>query len=378
MGNLILDKDVTSMAVEKLYVDQKIADFSQISAISRRLDLHPKIVSNYREVYDLVSADNDPVKKGKTVLFLTYNRGAFIKKCPGTRSYTCCGYQILHIGTFCHMDCAYCILQSYFHPPVLQFFVNHDDLFSELDAVFAEDKIQRLGTGEFTDSLIWEKWTDLSNRLVPAFAAQNSAVLELKTKTTAIDRLEKLPHNRKTIMAWSVNSPLIISEEERRTASLTARLKAAAKCESWGYPLAFHFDPIVIYDGCEADYEFVVKQIFSYISPDNIVWISLGTFRFMPPLKTLIQKRFPTSKIIYGEFITGLDGKMRYFKPLRIEIYQKIIACIRAYAPRVMIYFCMEDDEVWHESLGFTATERGGLSPMLDEQAIQHCNLKRN
>jgi len=365
-----------SMTIQKLYVDRKIADFPQVSAISRHLDLLPEIVSDPQEVYHSVSADDDPVKKGKTVLFLTYNRGAFVKNCPGTRSYTCCGYQILHIGTFCHMDCTYCILQSYFHPPVLQYFVNHNDLFKELEAIFAENKIHRLGTGEYTDSLIWEMWTDLSNRLVPVFAAQKSAVLELKTKTTAIDRLEQLSHNRKTIMAWSVNTPRVIAGEERHTASLSARLKAAAKCESWGYPLAFHFDPIVIYDGCEADYERVVKQIFSYVSPDNIVWISLGTFRFMPALKTLIQKRFPKSNIIYGEFITGLDGKMRYFKPLRIEIYQKIIACIRVHAPRTFIYFCMEDDEVWQKSLGFTATERGGLSQMLDEQAIEHCRLK--
>ena len=366
------------MTIQKLYVDRKIADFPQVSAISRRLNLPSEIVSDPQEVYDNVLAADDPVKKGKTVLFLTYNRGAFIKNCPGTRSYECCGYQILNIGNFCHMDCTYCILQCYFHPPVLQYFVNHNDLFKELESIFADDKIHRLGTGEFTDSLIWEMWTDLSARLVPAFAAQNSAVLELKTKTTAIDRLEKLSHNRKTIMAWSVNAPRIIATEERHTASLAARLKAAAKCESWGYPLAFHFDPIILYDGCEADYERVVKQIFSYVSADRVVWISLGTFRFMPALKALIQKRSPKSNIIYGEFITGLDGKMRYFKPLRIEIYQKIIACIRAHAPRVFIYFCMEDDEVWQKSLGFTVSERGGLSKMLDEQAIRHCRLERN
>ena len=364
------------MAIQKLYVDRMIVDSPLVVAISQRLNLPSEIVSDPKEVYEMVSASDDPVQKGKTVLFLTYNRGTFIKNCPGTRSYTCCGYQILHIGTYCHMDCTYCILQSYFHPPVLQFFVNHDDLFKELKSIFAENKIHRVGTGEYTDSLIWELWTDLSNRLVPAFAAQKAAVLELKTKTTAINRLEQLTHNRKTIMAWSVNSPRIIAEQERHTAPLAARLKAAAKCESWGYPLAFHFDPIVIYDGCEADYERVVKQIFSYVSSDSIVWISLGTFRFMPALKTLIQKRFPKSNIIYGEFITGLDGKMRYFKPLRIEIYQKIIACIRARAPRVLIYFCMEDDEVWQKSLGFTASERGGLTQMLDEQAARHCSLE--
>jgi spore photoproduct lyase len=363
------------MSIQKLYIDRQIADSPQVRLIAERLGLAGDIVPDAQTVYDTVSAAADPVLQGKKVLFLTRNRGSFIKECPGTRNYTCCGYEILHIGSFCQMDCAYCILQSYFHPPVLQYFVNHNDLFKELNTIFAEKKIHRIGTGEFTDSLIWELWTDLSTRLIPAFGTQKHAVLELKSKTTAIQNLERLPHNQKTITSWSVNTPRIIAQEERGTASLTARLKAAAKCESWGYPLAFHFDPIFLYDGCEKDYVRVVKKIFSYVSPQNIVWISLGSFRFMPALKPLVEKRFPKSKIVYGEFITGLDGKMRYFKPLRMKIYQNIIACIRDQAPQTFIYFCMEDEEIWQKCLGYTAPERGGLDKMLDEQAIKHCNL---
>jgi len=273
------------------------------------------------------------------------------------------------------MDCSYCIMQSYFHPPVLQYFVNRDDLEAELNNLFAKKSISRIGTGEFTDSMIWEMWTDLSAFLVPKFSRQSYAVLELKTKTTAIEKLKSLRHNRKTIVAWSLNTTKVIGNEELRTTSLAARLKAAAKCEEWGYPLAFHFDPMIIYDGCEEDYRKVIEQLFSHVSSENIVWISLGTFRFMPSLKSIIKKRFPDSKIIYGEFITGLDGKMRYFKPLRIELYQKIVSCIRSMAPDVLIYFCMEDDEVWKKSLGFIPSERGGLPKMLDETAARHCGL---
>ncbi len=60
------------MAIQKLYVDRMIANFPQVSAISRRLNLPFEIVSAPQEVYDSVSAVVDPVKKGKTVLFLTY------------------------------------------------------------------------------------------------------------------------------------------------------------------------------------------------------------------------------------------------------------------------------------------------------------------
>lgn len=364
------------MSIRKLYINRQVADLPQVKSIQSRIDCESIIISEPKDVFRAVNTAKDPISRAKKILYLTSNQGAFIKKCPGTSNYTCCDYQILHIGTFCNMDCAYCILQSYFHPPVMQFFVNHADMLAELDHIFAQKALNRIGTGEFTDSMIWERWTDLSDLLVTRFGKQNHSILELKTKTTAIEKLKNLKHNRKTIMSWSLNTEVVIKNEERFTTSLDARLKAATRCEQWGYPLAFHFDPMIIYKGCSKDYYLVLKKLFSSISPKNIVWISLGTFRFMPDLKPIIQSRFPDSKIVYGEFITGLDNKMRYFKPLRIKLYKQMVNWIREMAPGVRVYFCMEDDEVWQKTMGFIPENKGGLPHMLDKSAIEHCDLE--
>ena len=364
------------MPLTKIYIDTEVADWPETRSILSRIHAPWESVRDSREVFENVASADDPVRFGKQVLYLTRNKGTFIKDCPGTREYTCCGYRILHIGTYCTMDCAYCVLQSYFHPPVLQYFVNHTDLMGELQRSFQDNRLSRIGTGEFTDSLIWESWSDLSMRLVTAFAAQDRAVLEFKTKTTAIDQLQGLPHNRKTIVAWSLNSERIISREEHRTASLSARLTAAARAQEWGYPLAFHFDPLVIYDGCEDEYRRTIQRLFAVVEPDNIVWISLGTFRFMPALKPIITRRFPLSRIIYGEFVRGLDGKMRYFKPLRIQLYRRLVTYIRELAPEVCVYLCMEDETVWQKSLGVQPSQIGGLSGILDGSAVRHCGLK--
>jgi len=363
------------MAIAHVYVDAEVAQHPVASDFIRRLGVPAEILKDTSVLYDRIKAGGDPWGKGKQVLLLTRNRGAFLKACPGTREYTCCGYQILHIGSYCIMDCAYCILQSYFHPPILQYFVNHADLMIELDRAFRNPGVQRMGTGEFTDSLIWEGWSDLTTELISRFGRQRRAVLELKTKTTAIDHLQDLAHNKKTIMAWSLNTPAIIASQERGTASLKARLRAAARCQSWGYPLAFHFDPIVIYPGCENDYRQVLEDLFNTVCADGIVWISMGTFRFMPALKPIIEQRFPQSKMVYGEFVPGLDGKMRYFKPLRIQIYRTLAQWIASMAPNLRTYLCMEDEQVWTQSLGFGPQSKGGLPAMLDESARQHCEL---
>jgi spore photoproduct lyase len=364
------------MPISNLFVEREVCELPGVKFIQAKLGMPARIVDDMAPVFDMLSGAADPVQKAKEIIVLRKNKGAFVKECPGTRNYTCCGYKILHIGTYCTMDCSYCILQSYFHPPMLQLFMNHDELYSELEALFSQDVITRIGTGEFTDSLIWETWTDLTQTLVHKFSRQSRAVLELKTKTVSIHGLRALDHHRKTIVSLSLNTETVMRSEERHTAPLSARLAAAKKCESWGYPLAFHFDPIVLYDGCEMDYQKVIRKLFSEVSAENIVWISLGTFRYMPALKKIIQTRFPASRIAYGEFIPGLDGKMRYFKPLRIAVYQKMISWIRQAAPEVLIYFCMEDDEVWQTTMGFLPAERGGLPKMLDESAVKHCGLK--
>jgi spore photoproduct lyase len=366
------------MAITHLYIDQQVAQLPTTQVFIERLGVPPEILSDTTALFERIKRSSDPWGKAKKVLLLSRNKGTFIKECPGTKAYTCCGYQILHIGSYCTMDCSYCILQSYFHPPVLQYFVNHDELRKELDDVLSKPQIRRIGTGEFTDSLIWEKWSDLTSHLIRRFADQTHAVLELKTKTIAIDQLRDMGHNRKTIMSWSLNTPRVIASQERATASLKARLKAAVQCQSWGYPLAFHFDPMVIYPGCEEDYRQVLELLFNSICTDSVVWISLGTFRFMPALKSVIERRFSESDIIYGEFIPGLDGKMRYFKPLRIRLYQNMVRWIREMAPDTTTYLCMEDDQVWQQSFGFIPESKGGLSAMLDASAQRHCGLSAN
>jgi spore photoproduct lyase len=306
---------------------------------------------------------------GKRHLLLAKNRGRFFKPCPGTKEYICCDYQILNIGMNCPMDCVYCILQAYLNNPYLSFYVNIEDLLAELTGAFAQDPthFRRIGTGEFTDSLALDRLTGLSRKLVGFMRDRNSAVLELKTKSAVIENLEGLDHGGRTIVAWSLNSPAIVAKEEIRTASLEQRLAAAARCASWGYKLAFHFDPIIYHAGWQQGYSETIRRLFAIVPKESIAWISMGCLRYLPPLKKIAGQRFPNSRFFHEEFIEGLDGKARYFRTLRVEMYQHLYREMLHLAdPRTCIYLCMENNEIWHEVFGFIPEERGGLPGMLD------------
>jgi len=308
------------------------------------------------------------LNRGKQNLFLCRNRGKFLKPCPATREYRCCDYQVLNIGANCPMDCVYCILQAYLNNPWLSFFVNTDDLLAELEESLVDPKtFLRIGTGEFTDSLALDSLTGLSRLLINFMRDKRNGILELKTKTAVIGNLRGLDHGGRTITAWSLNSPAVMSKEELRTATLEQRLKAAAQCASWGYRLAFHFDPIIDHPDWEEGYANTIKKLFNTVPKEDIAWISLGTFRFLPALRNIAFSRFPNARFLHEEFVPGLDGKMRYFRTRRVEMYSALLAELhKRCAPHTCIYLCMESDEIWKEVFGYSPEERGGLPAMLN------------
>ncbi len=176
--------------------------------------------------------------------------------------------------------------------------------------------------------------------------------------------------------AWSLNSEEIQKQEEPFAATIAERLDAARLCAGQGYFLAFHFDPIIDHPGWQSGYGRTLDRLFSAVDPARIVWISLGAFRFMPELKHIVRRRHPSSRIVYGEFIPGLDGKMRYFRDIRAEFYSFMVDRIRRAAPGLCAYLCMEDDDIWKESFGFSPEEKGGLSRMLDSAVEEKMNIR--
>ncbi len=309
----------------------------------------------------------DSFEEGKKTLFITKNRGRFLKSCPATPKYNCCDYYILDFCGHCGMDCTYCVLQSYFKTPYLSLYANIDDMKTDFRQFFVDNSegYYRVGTGEYTDSLLLEHITGIHEEIIPLFLEQKRAVLEIKSKTDNIDSLCRINPQNKVITAWSLNPPAVIEKEEFRVASLDERLEAARKCENAGYKLAFHFDPIIRYSEWEEDYLEVVNRLFNTVNSDNIVYISMGCIRFMPALKPVVEERFPHSKIIYEEFIRGEDGKMRYLKPLRITMYKKLVRAIKELAPNVEVYFCMERPDVWEAVMGWSPKSNEELGKLL-------------
>jgi spore photoproduct lyase len=336
----------------------KIVIGSEIAKEAGRIDLYP-----------------DPLNPGKRILKLVRYKGAFVKPCPGTKQYNCCGLKILNIGQGCPIDCRYCALQVYFNNPVMEVYVNLDDMLAELGIFLkteSPERFFRFCTGEFTDSLALEPFTGYAGPLAHEFSGRTNATLEFKTKTDYIEPLLKIKNPRNIIVSFSVNAFSFSKTEEIRAASLQRRINAASRLASQGFKVGFHFDPIVPFEGWEDGYRETVDAIFSSVSPESIIWISLGVLRFVPKLKDVVNARFGPVRYFFDSFSPGLDGKFRLSPERRISIYRVLVRRIRLYAPNALVYLCMESPGIWRESLGLEIRGNQQLEHLLDDAAMSY------
>jgi len=335
--------------IKRIFVNRQVENSPLVERIIGRLKPTPvQLVDRLEEIQAELRLATDPIAESKRVLFLTDEK-AFIRPCPCSPGAVPCGYWTIDLNLNCPLDCSYCILQAYFSLQPLTIAVNQKDLESELGAFLASTrtKVLRIGTGELGDSLALEAISGQASFLIELFRDKKGVLLELKTKTSAIDSLLVSPPSENVVLAWSLNTERIIKVEEIGSASLEERVRSAERAVEHGFKVAFHFDPIIYYSGWEKEYGEVCEGLLKKIPPASLAWVSLGTLRFPGKLREIARQRFPESLIYEEELVRSWDGKLRYPRPLRLRIYQKLGEIFKAYGCSDRLYLCMESPEVW-------------------------------
>ncbi|MFC1645583.1 radical SAM protein [Candidatus Omnitrophota bacterium] len=352
----VLKRDRYSFYPKKIFIEKDAKDYTLAKSIVNKFP-KAKIVNigsfkDHTKSIDNKTAINNYNERTKN-LFLVKERYDFIKPCPCSKGVLRCGYYVMNLGFGCPYECSYCFLQGYTNVKGIVIPVNIDSFLAKLELFLRNHKGRlRIGTGEFTDSLALDNLTGFSEVLIDFFSRQKNATFELKTKSNNIKNILNLNHNKKTVISWSLNPQPIVDSDEWQTNNLLERIDAAKECCDAGYLVGFHFDPIIYSTNWDSSYRDVIDELFKRISYKNIAWISLGTLRFAPKLKTIIEQRFPKSKILDEELIIDFDKKLRYSQKQRIEIYKRMFYWIRKYSSDVLVYLCMEPKEVWEATLG--------------------------
>ncbi len=296
-------------------------------------------------------------KEGKGKLRLSSGRGRALDRCASfDRKYICCNVMVLRSLSNCPFECSYCFLQNYLNEGETVSLSDTMSLVKEIREMTAlkPRRLFRVGTWELGDSLALEYKTGQAAKLIREFAGIKNCILELKTKSDVVDTLLSVDHGGRSVVSWSLNPEYVIKKEEHRTAGLQRRLAAMQKVIDAGYPVAVHFDPMILYPRWKEGYEDLVKRVFEVAPPEGFAWISIGSLRFNREMRKTLENNYPNTNLTCAEMVVGDDGKMRYVKPLRVEMYKVVYEAIHKYGGSdSLVYLCMERWDVWERVTGY-------------------------
>ena len=302
------------------------------------------------------ASDRDPFGAAKRRMLITRRRRPFLMACPaGSSQFACCGYQVLTLASNCPMDCSYCFLQEYVADnPAFQVFSNYGDAFDELDRMLhaSPERSFRVGTGELADSLAFDSITAMSRDLIEFFSARPHLTLEFKTKTDEVDNLLTIDPRGRVMVSWTLSPDAVFRSSEHRTASPGARIAAARRVLDAGYRVAFHFDPVIAYEGAERDYSTLIEELLDVIPAARISFVSMGGLRMTPSLRAAARRRHPSDPMLCGEDVLAPDGRLRTFTPLRLRLYRALADKFKAAGAEVPAYLCMEPASVHQRVFG--------------------------
>lgn len=335
---------------ESLYIEHEARAYPLTQEILARWpDLPVQYIESYHDMAVRQLGLNRRIAMEKRALILAVKKGEMVKHVerdlfrPTPNEY----YIIHSMG--CPFDCEYCFLYDYLDHQRPTIFVNVPDLLVRLEEVIeahsGEDNLV-FHAGEFSDALAYDHLTNLSQPLVELFARKARARLELRTKSDYVENLLGLAHGGRTVVSWTFNAQEVVQSIEHRTATLAQRLIAAQRVQAHGYWVGLRFDPLVWFPKWREGYRAMIAQIFTVLDPALISDVSLGVFRATPGLKHVVQQRVRRSWLLAGEMVLCADGKYRYSKPVRREMYRALVTWIREFAPQLKIESCMESPEV--------------------------------
>lgn len=271
--------------------------------------------------------------------------------CPvASESTVCCNLRTIDAVENCAFGCSYCTIQTFY-----------SDKFA-FDANFAEklkaipiqpDRFYHIGTGQSSDSLLWGNRYSILDALCQFAGSHPNVLLELKTKSNNVRYFleNEVPNN--LVCSWSLNTPTIIQNEEHFTANYEERFAAARQVADQGIKVAFHFHPMVYYQGWDKDYPETAAKVMNDFHPEEVLFISFGSVTMIKSAIKKIRELGHPTKILQMEMVPDPHGKLTYPDDIKIAMFRTIYEAFEAWHDEVFTYLCMEKAIIWEKTFGY-------------------------
>jgi spore photoproduct lyase len=290
--------------------------------------------------------------------------------CPVASDKTvCCNLRTIDAVENCVFGCSYCTVQTFYTNEVV-FDRNFATKLREIP--IERHRFYHFGTGQASDSLAWGNKNGVLDSLCAWAADHPNVLLELKTKSDNVryftDHGRELPSN--VVCSWSLNTPVIIHNEEHFTARLDERIDAARAVADAGVGVAFHFHPMVHYQGWDTHYPRVAATLLERFSARDVRFVSLGSVTLIKPVIRKMRELGNPTKINQVEFVPDPHGKLTYADDVKVQMYRTMYEALAPWRDGVFMYLCMEKRSIWERAFGYAYDSNADFEIDLGRRAL--------
>jgi spore photoproduct lyase len=327
------------VTIDLIYVEEEIADHPRAASILAKLPRAEVVAcERHGEIFNR-RGQNFRLQKRRPAMILARKRERFILPAPpgygiGARL----NFYFSHMLN-CLFDCRYCFLQGMFRSAHYLLFVNYEDFQRAID-----DAIEAAGgepvhffSGYDCDSLASEPLTGFVDAFLPFFADRPGALLELRTKSAAIDALLRREPSPNVVVAFSFTPEPIRRALESGVPSVGRRLDAMARLAERGWRLGLRFDPLIYTENFRELYRGLLDETFARVPVESLHSISLGPFRLPRGVFKEMARLMPEDRLLAGP-LEDRDGLVSYRRDLEEEIVGECSRMILERAPASILF----------------------------------------
>lgn len=216
----------------------------------------------------------------------------------------------------CTASCLYCYLVcNYNKCSYLRLFVNREQMLDKLMRFSQKSDIDyTFEIGSNSDLILEQTITENLSFVIPRFSKLEKGYLTFPTKFSMVEPLLTLDHRERVIVRMSVNPEKIISEIERGTSNLKARVDALNKLCDAGYKVGLLIAPIVLVEDWKELYQKLIEQLADTLSEKakRSLFIEIIFMTYSYIHRAINNDAFPGAVELYDKSIMTGRGRGKY------------------------------------------------------------------
>ena len=323
-----------------IYLEQHLSEHPRVQLVLKRYSHLPVIkCTHYGEIFNR-KAQNFRLQKQAPALIIAEKQGKKVLPTPegfgigGTQN-----YYFSHLLN-CPYDCRYCFLQGLYQSAHFVWFVNYEEIFSDIAKIIEECSAPcTFFSGYDADSLAFEPVTGFVKEIIPFFRKHANGILELRTKSTNIRSLLNETPLDNVVIAFSFTPSEHSSKIEHGVPAVNKRIVALNRLANAGWKVGLRFDPLLYTKQFESLYASLLQSVFAKLNTRQLHSVSVGPLRFPHKMYAKITKLYPEEKMLV-QGLTKRGKQVSFSAKIEQHMDTFLVETLGQYVEKQLIFRC--------------------------------------